>query len=481
MEEEDAFLPISGGSHSSHYCGTNASTGTQPGQRPTKERDSSNPWTTLNARLEPVEPLLALDNGNDQSADGIPGRGLRCFIEAALGRDAGSEGMELYWSHHLLQAEALSIALSPIQDVETRSQIREASELAAKEVQETLRVADLTQQHGEARKSRTLYHELSGQLAKAVATLRVLNEGPIPVEQGARNTSEILLENREDGTSISRPGEGLERFWEQICLDPATESASSSEKYTRLTKASSRSSLFPFSQKRGNSSEQHLWGRHGNVLEEESLELTFIPSALRKDGWSGDKPAAAPPNGIFGGVSLDTGGEDRSEAANSSQPSCVSICRKRRSSRICGKQKTIKCDEPGYRGSVTPVPDKLGHPAANSNRGGSRHRLTPQAKAILEDWLAKNWDYPYPTEKEKESLAFLCGITVTQVNNWMMNVRVRRNRTRKIGTHRALGAQREAAAVSAEATLKAAEPPLLEGTPPGIEDNGGQRLIKAKV
>lgn len=50
-----------------------------------------------------------------------------------------------------------------------------------------------------------------------------------------------------------------------------------------------------------------------------------------------------------------------------------------------------------------------------SNRKGSRHRLTPQAKGILENWLAKHWLNPYPTEDEKVSLANTCLITVTQV------------------------------------------------------------------
>lgn len=50
-----------------------------------------------------------------------------------------------------------------------------------------------------------------------------------------------------------------------------------------------------------------------------------------------------------------------------------------------------------------------------NNRKGSRHRLTPQAKEILEGWLAKHWLNPYPTEDEKVYLAQNCHITVTQV------------------------------------------------------------------
>lgn len=51
-----------------------------------------------------------------------------------------------------------------------------------------------------------------------------------------------------------------------------------------------------------------------------------------------------------------------------------------------------------------------------NNRKGSRHRLTPQAKEILEGWLAKHWLNPYPTEEEKVYLAQACLITVTQVS-----------------------------------------------------------------
>lgn len=54
-----------------------------------------------------------------------------------------------------------------------------------------------------------------------------------------------------------------------------------------------------------------------------------------------------------------------------------------------------------------------------NNRKGSRHRLTPQAKEILEGWLAKHWLNPYPTEDEKVYLAQACLITVTQVRGGM--------------------------------------------------------------
>ncbi|CAN0265893.1 unnamed protein product [Ascophyllum nodosum] len=94
-----------------------------------------------------------------------------------------------------------------------------------------------------------------------------------------------------------------------------------------------------------------------------------------------------------------------------------------------GKQTNKKLPMVTKMGAKTPV----GLRSAHSNRKGSRHRLTPQAKDILEGWLAKHWLNPYPTEEEKIFLAQACKITVSQVNNWMMNVRVRRCRTKKIG------------------------------------------------
>ena len=58
----------------------------------------------------------------------------------------------------------------------------------------------------------------------------------------------------------------------------------------------------------------------------------------------------------------------------------------------------------------------VGLRSAYSNRKGSRHRLTLQAKEILEDWLAKHWLNPYPTEEEKIFLAQACKIKVSQVS-----------------------------------------------------------------
>ena len=43
-----------------------------------------------------------------------------------------------------------------------------------------------------------------------------------------------------------------------------------------------------------------------------------------------------------------------------------------------------------------------------------------EVKEKLKSWLMNHIDEPYPTEEEKAQLASECGITITQVNNWMV-------------------------------------------------------------
>ena len=45
----------------------------------------------------------------------------------------------------------------------------------------------------------------------------------------------------------------------------------------------------------------------------------------------------------------------------------------------------------------------------------------------LKGWFctAAHWEYPYPTDAEKEALAAETGLTVTQVSNWLRNERKR--------------------------------------------------------
>lgn len=45
--------------------------------------------------------------------------------------------------------------------------------------------------------------------------------------------------------------------------------------------------------------------------------------------------------------------------------------------------------------------------------------------AILKDWFYKNFEHPYPSDKEKDRLAAQAGMTRLQVSNWLINQRVR--------------------------------------------------------
>lgn len=67
------------------------------------------------------------------------------------------------------------------------------------------------------------------------------------------------------------------------------------------------------------------------------------------------------------------------------------------------------------------------------NRQGSRHRLTSEARKILERWLNVNLQNPYPSNEQKNLLAAECGISAVQVNNWMMNARSRRLKVKRVG------------------------------------------------
>lgn len=63
-------------------------------------------------------------------------------------------------------------------------------------------------------------------------------------------------------------------------------------------------------------------------------------------------------------------------------------------------------------------------PSSQSNNG-ERKRLPARAKEIMECWIKKHLDNPYPDGDVKEELARRGNITVTQVNNWFTNARRR--------------------------------------------------------
>ena len=57
--------------------------------------------------------------------------------------------------------------------------------------------------------------------------------------------------------------------------------------------------------------------------------------------------------------------------------------------------------------------------------------LNEEPRRILNEWFEAHVDNPYPTEEEKQQLAFQCGISVSQVKSWFANKRNRTNNTRK--------------------------------------------------
>merc|ERR1712032_757629 len=54
-----------------------------------------------------------------------------------------------------------------------------------------------------------------------------------------------------------------------------------------------------------------------------------------------------------------------------------------------------------------------------------RRNFSKQASEILNEYFYSHLSNPYPSEEAKEELARKCGITVSQINNWFGNKRIR--------------------------------------------------------
>merc|ERR1719340_371893 len=54
-----------------------------------------------------------------------------------------------------------------------------------------------------------------------------------------------------------------------------------------------------------------------------------------------------------------------------------------------------------------------------------RRNFSKQASEILNEYFYSHLSNPYPSEEAKEELAKKCGITVSQINNWFGNKRIR--------------------------------------------------------
>eukprot|EP00761_Pharyngomonas_kirbyi_P013983 gb/GECH01014013.1/.p1 GENE.gb/GECH01014013.1/~~gb/GECH01014013.1/.p1 ORF type:complete len:459 (+),score=118.98 gb/GECH01014013.1/:1-1377(+) len=79
---------------------------------------------------------------------------------------------------------------------------------------------------------------------------------------------------------------------------------------------------------------------------------------------------------------------------------------------------------------------KYGSSMGSSKAGGDKgsksakrkRSLGKQATEALNTWFFSHLHDPYPTDEEKQSLANKCGLTLTQINNWFGNKRMRYKR-----------------------------------------------------
>lgn len=52
-----------------------------------------------------------------------------------------------------------------------------------------------------------------------------------------------------------------------------------------------------------------------------------------------------------------------------------------------------------------------------------RGKLPKETTDFLKAWLHRHSDHPYPSEEEKKQLCHATGLSMSQVSNWMINVR----------------------------------------------------------
>lgn len=58
--------------------------------------------------------------------------------------------------------------------------------------------------------------------------------------------------------------------------------------------------------------------------------------------------------------------------------------------------------------------------------GKRKNRTLPaEASKILKEWFLNHYQHPYPSEEEKKELQEKTGLSITQINNWFINKRVR--------------------------------------------------------
>eukprot|EP00171_Calliarthron_tuberculosum_P014488 IDg14488t1 len=81
-----------------------------------------------------------------------------------------------------------------------------------------------------------------------------------------------------------------------------------------------------------------------------------------------------------------------------------------------------------YTGALARTLPKWASIRASGTRRGVRAKHTPATRSVLNAWFMTNFDNPYPSNAEKSKLALQCGITLSQVNNYFGNRRIRTKR-----------------------------------------------------
>lgn len=55
--------------------------------------------------------------------------------------------------------------------------------------------------------------------------------------------------------------------------------------------------------------------------------------------------------------------------------------------------------------------------------GGRKTPPFAAATALLRQWMLDHFENPYPSEEVKEELCAATGLSLTQLNNWFINIR----------------------------------------------------------
>ncbi|KAI0629871.1 hypothetical protein C8Q77DRAFT_1280553 [Trametes polyzona] len=192
-----------------------------------------------------------------------------------------------------------------------------------------------------------------------------------------------------------------------------------------------------------------------------SSRSAVSPSGLSDpDSWSGAsiaRPSSTPgtvdslrhssiggPQSMFGGVQRISGhSADRSPVSRIGAPNGIKSENDwtfPNSTPDFGMSSTSSSGLPASAGgvsnpaiNVTGSPTRSPQSAPASGSPGSLVDRPPQRKRgklpkpvtdFLKEWLHRHSDHPYPSEEEKKQLCHATGLSMSQVSNWMINVRI---------------------------------------------------------